>query len=135
MIVRAADYELPAYNGEFADVSDSDWYAGYLAAAYDNGIIEGDDNGNANPRQKLTREEMAKIMVSLYEQLSGSETAGGSADFADTGDISSWAVPYVAAAQELGLINGMEDGTFMPKQYALREQAIVVLYRMLEKLK
>ncbi len=34
------------------------------------------------------------------------------------------------AVAALGLMNGMEDGTFAPQDAALREQAIVVLQRL-----
>lgn len=131
MIVRAMGYELPEYNNEFSDVSADDWYAVYLSAAYKNGVLDGDDMGNAHPNRKLTREEMAKIMVSLYMSINDVEEHERSADFTDKDEISVWAQPYVATAQELGLVYGVEDGKFAPKQSALREQAIVVLHRML----
>ena len=45
--------------------------------------------------------------------------------------MSAWAVESVEKAITLGLMNGVGEGRFNPKQSAKREEAIVVLYRMI----
>lgn len=55
--------------------------------------------------------------------------------FADEAAISKWAVQSVQAVAALGLMKGMEDGTFAPQDAALREQAIVVLQRLRQLMK
>ena len=49
--------------------------------------------------------------------------------------ISEWAKESVQIAYSLGIINGMGDGNFAPKENALREQAFVMLSRFVEKIK
>lgn len=58
--------------------------------------------------------------------------AGGDSSFTDAETISDWARPAVAQAKELGLLNGMENGAFAPKENTLREQAIVAVYRLMK---
>lgn len=66
LMVRALDVEPAEYKGSFADVRSGDWYADYLQAAYDKGLLNGVD-GNALPEAAITREEMAKILSAAAE--------------------------------------------------------------------
>lgn len=47
--------------------------------------------------------------------------------FTDTGDIAAYALPAVQALQRAGVISGMPDGSFRPREHMTREQACVVL--------
>lgn len=53
------------------------------------------------------------------------------ADFTDMDSISDWALADVLECREKGFITGFPDGEFKPKQYALREQAMVMIYRLI----
>lgn len=128
MVVRALGLEVKAYEGAFADVKGDEWYAPIMQTALDAHIISGTENG-AEPDALLTREQAVKIMASA---LGIEPDASASADFADSADISAWAQPFVAKAVELGLINGMGDGAFAPKHNATRDQAMVMVYRMIK---
>lgn len=127
MILEAMDIQPVAYNGAFADVSANDWYAGYLQAAADAGIMQGFE-GMASPNARVTREEAVKIMLTAMK----AEPKESELNFADAGQVSDWARPYMATAVTMGLIQGMEDNTLRPKSYTLREQAMVMVYRMLK---
>lgn len=97
------------------------------------GILDGDENGNAAPNAVMTREEMAKMAASALEKIKGVPVPepGEDAVFGDWEKISGWARPYVTSAADMGLIVGMEDGSFRPGDSVLREQAMVVIYRLL----
>ena len=131
MAVRVLGVEEAVYGGAFADVSADDWYAGVVEAAYKAGIIFGSD-GLFRPNDNITREEMAVILMRVY-RIGGEYTAEGEAEFADSADISSWAAEAINSACELGLINGMGDGTFAPYGNTTRAQAATVLRRLLDK--
>jgi hypothetical protein len=131
MLVRMADIRLIEYAGEFADVSAGDWYADYMAAAKAHGFLDG-SGGNAMPNEILTREEMAKFLICVYETEFG-EIIPGAVTFDDEGEISGWAYKYVAKAVAEGLMNGTGAGMFSPGEPAFREQAMAVLGRMLKK--
>ncbi|GEM_PF-5791638 len=129
LLMRAAGLGTLPYDGEFADVSASDWFAETLAGAKQAGIFNGDGT-NANPNGIITREEMAVMLVNLCK-LKGVEFAGGNGKiYDDIAAISAWAQESVLQATELGLMSGMDETHFMPKENALREQAIVVIYRL-----
>ncbi len=134
MLVRALELETVGYQGEFPDVSGGAWYADAMATVKQYGILEGDAEGNASPDTVITREQMAKTAVLALEKakdIKPGDTPGPA--FTDAGQISGWAAPYVAAAQSLGIMNGVEDGAFAPQAEVPREQAMVLVYRLREK--
>lgn len=134
LMVRALDVEPAEYKGSFADVRSGDWYADYLQAAYDKGLLNGVD-GNALPEAAITREEMAKILSAAAET-AGLDMGQSNLDqFQDADQISGWAAEGIEKAVSSGLMNGMPDGTFAPKQNTKRDEAFVVVYRLLEKKK
>ena len=55
--------------------------------------------------------------------------------FKDTDSISPWAMEYVNKVYSLGIVKGMDDGTFAPKNNALREQAFIILARLISVMK
>ena len=71
----------------------------------------------------VTRAEMVKIIMTMsgYGVIEKSETKFT--------DVSSdyWASGYINAANQLGIINGMGDGTFAPEQYVTNEQIVKML--------
>lgn len=133
LLIRALGVENEKYDDVFSDVSADDWYAEYISTAYKNGWIAGDGSGNVLPGKNATREEMTKIVVGAYEQLFGKIDDSKRTDFTDSDDISSWANEYVTKAVNAGLINGMDTGEFKPLDNAKREQAMVIIYRILNK--
>jgi len=133
LLVRALDIPKVKYNGEFSDVDSSDWFADDIATAYSVGLLQGGGDGKVAPTRGATREELAKILCSAYAYKYGkAEINDGNLDFDDTDKISPWATDYIRQAVSLGLLRGMADNTFAPKDNVLREQAFVTLYRLLD---
>lgn len=130
LIVRALGLDTVEYNGEFDDVTQDIWCADIIATAKANGIAEGSD-GMFRPMDAITREEICKIVISAMK-VDNNEIK--QADFADMDSVSEWAADSVNIAYNYGIVNGMGDGTFAPKSYALREQAFVMIWRMMEKM-
>lgn len=133
MLVRAFDAQKHSYSGNFSDVNSDDWYADYIETALKNGWVQG-DGAILAPNRSITREEAAKIIVSAYQQKLGEIESHEENAFSDCNDISPWAKEYVNKALSAGLINGMGDGTFMPRDNAKREQAMVLIYRLLNRI-
>ncbi|MDR0406327.1 MAG: S-layer homology domain-containing protein, partial [Clostridiales bacterium] len=111
LLLRATDTPPTEYKDCFADVSAGDWYADYIQAAFDLGIMEGSD-GNALPNADITREEAVKLLVQTLRTKREVALTDAPLAFADAEDVSDWAVPYCAAAAALGLVNGMGDNYF-----------------------
>ncbi len=134
LAVRALGLPAAEYQNSFQDVSNNDWFAKDVQAALDNGIISKDTN--FRPNDTITREEMAKIMVSLLmkAQQTDSLPLADLNQFQDADSISGWAKDYVAQALQAGLMNGMSDTEFAPQGMATRAQSAVILYRFLQML-
>ena len=130
LIVRVLQLPKTEYSGTFADVKVTDWFAGDVQAALDNGLIAVD--AQFRPEETITREEMAKIVVGAAEQI-GIDGEEKELSFQDDSAISDWAVEFVQKAVSYGLINGNEDGSFAPQKNATRAEAAVVMKRLLDK--
>ena len=72
------------------------------------GVMSGDDKGNFNPDQKVTRVEMAVVMANLLD-LKVDDFVGANIPFTDVPD---WAVAYVAACYADGITAGISATEF-----------------------
>ena len=129
LVIRALGFKTVEYNGEFADVDLDSWYADVIATAKANGIIEGAD-GMFRPDDFISREEICKIVVSTINVSENVQIEH--AEFSDMDIVSNWATDSVNIAYSLNLVNGMGDGTFKPKNNALREQAFIIIMRLID---
>ncbi len=116
---------------EFEDVSKSDWFYSYVAAADQIGLAKG-DGVSFYPNRTLTREEMAVLAYRALEY-SGIEIPENyvAKDFTDGASISDYAKEGITAMQKAGIINGMGDNTFAPKAMCNRAMAAKVISSLL----
>lgn len=114
-----------ALAANFPDVPESAAYAEAVNVLADNGILNGDENGNFNPNNTVTRAEFSAIICRLL----GVEEDAKVLTQSKFSDVSSshWAKGYIAKAAELGIVNGNEDGTFKPEDKVTFEQAVKML--------
>ncbi len=108
-----------------ADVSD--WAKDYIATATKEGIITGYADGTVKPLANVTREEMVAIIIRALG-ITLDEVAN--VDFKDA-DTLTWSKGYVAAAVQLGFVNGYEDGTFKGTNNITRGEAMAIFERVL----
>jgi len=130
MVVRALNLSEKGTQTGFSDVAEDSWYASYIKAALDNGIISKDTH--FRPNDVVTREEMAKILAGANAIMKGETLVlpEGDTSYTDAHTISGWAQPYVLYASENGLMNGVGEGNFAPKATGTRAQVATVLDRM-----
>lgn len=128
MAARILGLEEQEYSGVFNDVTADDWYAPYVEAAYAEGIIAG-DNGYFRPNDNITRQEMAVILMRIYNPETGDVSYP---EFSDWDQVADWAKDAVAQASTLGILKGMDDNTFAPYSYATRAQSASVFRRIIE---
>ena len=89
-------------------------------------IMVGDENGDFNPDQNVTRNEMAVIMSNLMEY--------NVASYKDTSpftDVPSWAEPYVAACWTNGITAGTSATTYGGSDTVTTAQAALMLMKAL----
>ena len=131
ILTRALSIEAVEYNNEFSDVSADSWYSGVIAAAKKEGLLEGFE-GKARPNDTLSREEMAKILICAVEKYrAGYGEAEKVTEFADRNLFSDWAEEYIEKAAKAGLVQGDDNGCFRPSDHVAREEAFVVIYRLI----
>lgn len=137
LVSRALGLETKEYAGTFKDVTTNKaWaYAGIEAAARA-GIINGKTDGTFNPDAKITREEIAAIIVRAvkHEDAALLNNLDTSKVFADDKNISTFAKLSVKQAVALGIVSGRGGNVFSPQDNATRAESAVMLYRALNKL-
>lgn len=107
----------------FTDVKEGDWYSADLAAAARTGWFSGMPDGSALPQATITRQEAAKLLVSMLEE----KRPGSFAMFTDGRQVADWARDYVETAGALGIIEGFPDGTYRPTRYLTRAETVKML--------
>lgn len=130
MLMRAVEGNDTVYYGTFSDVDGDDWFAPAIAKALSLGIISEDTK--FRPNDRVTREEMCKMIVNVYMLLGGEMETEDELTFTDGESISPWAEEFVAKAVSTGLMNGIDENTFSPRSGATRAQAATVICRMLK---
>ena len=90
------------------------------------GVMVGDDKGNFNPDQNVTRNEMAVVMANLMDYRVASYK--GTSPFTD---VPSWAEPYVAACYTNGITSGISATTYGGDQTVTTAQAALMLMKAL----
>ncbi|WP_422657505.1 S-layer homology domain-containing protein [Paenibacillus sp. EC2-1] len=132
LLVRALDLKSSTQTfNVFSDVKPGAWYEREVLAAWEAGIVKG-SGGKFEPDAKLTREQMAVMMMNAVSAAGKMEEAKGHNKFGDDSQISSWAKDYIYAAVEKGLLKGNASNHYLPKAHASRVEAAIILLRWLD---
>ena len=125
----------PAVTAEnpFKDVADGKWYSKAVIWAEENDIVDGYGNGKFGPQDKISREQMATMLLnySKYKKYDTSKTNDLKA-YSDAADISVWALAAMQWANAEGLITGRTATTIVPGGSASRAEAATILMRYME---
>jgi len=115
----------------FKDVN-NEWYRQAVLAVASNGILSGYE-GYANPNGKITREQLAVMLMKLYDKYSEHSYLTQSYDhITDYDQISSWALTSVEGTIQLDLLPLDESISFEPKREATRSEVASALYRLIK---
>jgi len=93
------------------------------------GLVAGVGNGRFDPSSALTREQAA-VMLTRLANILGEPFPEGAPTFADNNMISSWAVDGVGRAQAAGIMAGVGNNRFAPRDPYTIEQSVVTIMRM-----
>ncbi|MBO5060730.1 MAG: S-layer homology domain-containing protein [Clostridia bacterium] len=110
----------------FADIANVAWAKDSIENLYRKGIVSGDENGNFNPQNNVSRAEFVKMLVSAMGM--GEENTSLSFDDVES---SAWYYKYVMAAAENGIVSGISESSFGPGMPITRQDAAAIIYRAL----
>ena len=98
------------------------------------GIVNGVSADKFDPDGQLNREQAAAILSRLAASI-GDPFKAAAPTFADNEKISSWAAESVGVVQAAGIMGGVGNNTFNPTGTYTREQCILTIMRMFNKLR
>lgn len=119
MICVAGNINLPSNTGEkiFDDVAADHWAYQYIYAVKENKIINGDGNGNFNPENNITNEEIVKMIVCLLGYGEMAEQQSG------------YPAGYTATASRIGITSNLNLKTKTP---ATRNDVAIMISNALD---
>lgn len=112
------------YDDIFKDVGKSEWFFGFVGAAYKKGWISGTGENMFLPGSKISREDAAVIIYRAYA-VSGDKTV----TFSDEKEISAYALEAIKALSQAGILTGDETGRVNPKKSVSRGEIAAILSR------
>jgi S1-C subfamily serine protease len=116
-----------ADNALLKDLDKSSSYARQaISELLEKDILTGDNNGNFNPQDNITRTQMIAIIVRVLDL--DMKNLPDNATFKDVPK-SHWAFPYVEAAYRNGIITGTTQDTFGVDALCTREQMTAMFVR------
>lgn len=129
LLILSKGISIRGAEDTFTDVEKGSWYAPYVNTAKENGLLNGYDDGSVGIGDEISREDMA-VLIFRAAKIEGIEP---NSKFADDGEISDYAQKAIYTLQDSGVINGMGDGTFAPKEKATRAETACMLYKAMKK--
>ena len=112
-------------NINFVNFDNSDWATNEMLEAYQYDLVP-EKLMEENLSLPIYRDEFAAVAVKLYEAMSGKTATVGADPFTDTSD------PDVLKAYNIGIVQGISDTEFAPRDRLTREAAATMLTRVLK---
>lgn len=111
---------------DFTDLEGYDWAKKDIFAFYTKGIISGKSEKNFAPGDNITRGEIIKIISGVFDLYD----ENAKSDFKDLEN--HWAEKYVSSVFGKGYILGKSENVFGVDDYITREDAAVIIYRIIQ---
>ncbi|MGG1515574.1 S-layer homology domain-containing protein [Paenibacillus oryzisoli] len=113
----------------FKDLAEAAWATNAIEGLAVRDVIDGIGSHLFHPNGEVTRAEFTAMLMRALDM----EDANATTAFSDIA-ADSWSFKAIASAQKLGIIEGMEDGSFGADRPISRQDMAVILYRAATKL-
>lgn len=114
----------------FSDVDPNEWYAEFVFAAVESGIVNGKGDGTFGVGENITRQDMAAM---AYRAALNNISPDDESDiFDDFDSVDAYAKGAVAVMAQKGIINGKENRMFCPLDNATRAEAAKVIFEIIQ---
>ncbi|NLD49328.1 MAG: fibro-slime domain-containing protein [Clostridiaceae bacterium] len=127
-IMELKDLKL-TNNTQFVDVKSDFWGREHIYKTVQVGLFKGVDSTHFNPDVPITRAELATVIANYLKVSRSSKQKPYEATFNDTKN--HWASGNIEEIVRYNIVNGYEDGTFRPDKQITRQEAVVMINRML----
>lgn len=129
----AVAYKLNIENktDKFTDVNADDWFMPYVAAALENGIVQGISDELFGTGQNITRQDLAVMAYNAALKNGVEFNTEDVQKFSDDDKISDYAKTAVYALKSQDAINGIDGKNFAPQDTATRAEAAKILYALI----
>ena len=117
--IPPAEEKLTDYKGH--------WCEQMIRDLLSKGVISGDfESGDVRPDALVTKEEAIKILINVLNI-----DTSGEKNYVGDGNTSEWALSYIAAAIDAGIVTGDEDGKVNGKNNLTRAELTAMVARAL----
>jgi hypothetical protein len=130
MLVEAVDIETTSTETDFDDIDSSSWYASYVAAGVNAGLVNGVTSTTFGVGSEIRRQDMAAMIVRILNNKNIVVTQTSEV-FDDDSNISDYAKEAVYKVRDAGIIQGYA-GSFNPMDSLTRAEAATVIIKLLE---
>ena len=129
VILVVTTFAMPASAKQvFTDLSPEHWCYAKIMDFEKKGYVCGYSDNTFRADRTITRAEYVKVVNNFFGYKPSEKTTSAFKDV-NSGD---WFMPYVNEAVDRGYIEGFEDGTFRPQDPIRRQEATVILARILK---
>jgi len=112
----------------FTDLSNHTWATDAINTLADDGIIKGTSETTYSPAANITRADFALLLVRAFKL-----TSDNAENFADV-SANDYFASELAIARNTGIVNGIGDNRFAPRNTITRQDMMVIVYRALQSL-
>ena len=134
MIVGATGLVVADTACDFADVPENAWFYEYVASAFAAGVVSGIDETTFGVGRNITRQDVAVIAARILDYLKPGAYTAAETTLTDIDSVSDYAVQSVKLLNNMGIINGYDDGSFMPRNELTRAEAAAIISKLAESL-
>ncbi|WP_375103650.1 S-layer homology domain-containing protein [Paenibacillus sp. RS8] len=139
IMVRALGLRTETGHSAYRDVAHGSWYEAYLNTATTYGLINGYANGQIEPNEFITREQVFH-MLERAMKITGLEVAVNMNEveelltrFNDASEAATYAKNGIVATIKAGLVKGRNGDLLAPKAAITRAEVAEVVRRLLER--
>ena len=113
---------------QFTDLGNHAWAADAINTLATDGIIKGTSASTFSPEANITRADFALLLVRAFKLESDNAE-----NFADV-SAADYFAPELAIARNTGIVNGIGDNKFAPRNTITRQDMMVIVHRALSKM-
>lgn len=118
------DYE--EFEMKFRDVTENNKYYNYIKALNAEGVVSGESATKFMPNQIITRAQAVTMIINAIGFENKAPEVMPNLKFADVDEIPAWAVKFIYVANDIGLVNGNENGEFMPNKQLTKAEIATI---------